>query len=262
MVSDFIDEVSGYLKFGNEAARLYLEHQTDGYFTNDLFLEQVSKAMNIFERKYPGMIGMFIFDNASSHCKKSDDVLNPDKMNVSDGGKQPFMRDTVWNGQIQKMTLEDGTQKGMKCVLEERGIDTHKMKADKMREELRKFEDFNCDGVPLVEEMVTERGHMCVFIPKFHCELNPIERCWCHAKRFTRAHCNGSIIRLRKIVPEGLGSVSADLLRRFFLTCKDYERAYREGHTCSTVDRQVKEYKSHRKVSHHEACASTAEGSV
>ena len=248
MVSDFIDEVSGYLRFRGEEARLYLEHQTDGYFTNQLFLQQVGKTVDIFEEKYPGVTGMFIFDNAPSHFKKADDVLNPDKMNVSDGGKQPFARDTVWNGQIQKMTTQDGSQKGMRSVLEERGVDTHGMKAEQMRQELRKFEDFSCDGVPLVEEMLIGRGHMCVFIPKFHCELNPIERCWCHAKKYTRAHCNGSIIRLRKIVPEGLDSVSADLIHRFFCTCKDYERAYRDGHTCNTVDAKVKEYKSHRKV--------------
>lgn len=248
MVSDFIDEVNGYLKFEDTEARLYLEHQSEGYFTNDMFVDQVSQAISIFEKKYPGVIGLFIFDNAPSHCKKPDDCLNPDKMNVSNGGKQPFMRDTMWNSSIQKMTLTDGTQKGMRCVLEERGVDTYRMKADQMRKELRKFEDFRSDGVPIVEEMVVSKGHMCLFIPRFHCELNPIERCWCHAKRYTRAHCNGSIVRLRKIIPEGLATVSNELISSFFLTCIDYEEAYREGHSCTTVDTQVKKYKSHRKV--------------
>ena len=32
--------------------------------------------------KYPGVIGMFIFDNAPSPCKKPDDCLNPDEMNM------------------------------------------------------------------------------------------------------------------------------------------------------------------------------------
>ena len=245
MVSDFIDEVDGYLMFEEEEACLYLEHQTEGYFTNDI---QVGKAVDIFESKYPDAVGMFVFDNAPSHRKKPDDCLNPEKMNVSDGGKQPVMRDTVWDGQVQKMTLEDGTQKGMKRVLEERGVDTHKMKADQMRKELLKFDDFNSDGVPIVEEMLVGRGHMCLFLPRFHCELNPIERCWCHAKRYTRAHCNGSIVRLRKVVLEGLATVSKDLIHRFFLTCKDYEKAYAGGHSCNTVDQMVKEYKSHRRV--------------
>lgn len=65
---------------------------------------------------------MFIFDNAPCHCKKPGDCLNPDKMNVSDGGKQPVMRDTVWNGTTQRMTRDDGTQKGLRSVLEERGV--------------------------------------------------------------------------------------------------------------------------------------------
>jgi hypothetical protein len=59
--------------------------------------------------------------NALSHCKKPDDCLNPSKMNVSDSGKQPFMRDTEWDGQVQKMTE-------MKTVLEERGVDTYRMR--------------------------------------------------------------------------------------------------------------------------------------
>ena len=39
---------------------------------------------------------------------------------MSDGGKQLFMRDTIWGGEVQQMTLQDGKQKGMKHVLEER----------------------------------------------------------------------------------------------------------------------------------------------
>jgi hypothetical protein len=104
--------------YGSEEARFYLKHQRDGYFTSELFLEQVGKAVDIFEEKYPGVTGMFTFDNAPSHCKKADDVLNPDRMNVSDGGKQPFMRDTLWNSQVQRMTTDEGLQKGMRQVLE------------------------------------------------------------------------------------------------------------------------------------------------
>ena len=30
-----------------------------------------------------------------------------------DGGKQPFQRDTVWDGRPQKMVIADGLQKGL-----------------------------------------------------------------------------------------------------------------------------------------------------
>ena len=53
-------------------------------------------------------------------------------MNVRPGGAQPKMRDTVWAGMVQKMTLADETPKGSKLVLEERGIDTATLNADDM----------------------------------------------------------------------------------------------------------------------------------
>jgi hypothetical protein len=87
-----------------------------------------------------------------------------------------------------------------------------------------------------------------LYLPKFHCELNPIERVWCHAKKHTRAYCNGSIVRLRKIVPESLEGIPKDTIARFFVKSQDYEDAYRDGHSCSTVDAVVKTYKSHRRV--------------
>jgi hypothetical protein len=30
----------------------------------------------------------------------------------------------------------------------------------------------------LVQEVIEERGHLCIFLPKFHCELNFIEFFW------------------------------------------------------------------------------------
>ena len=96
------------------------------------------------------------------------------------------------------MQLPDGRPKGMKLILQERGVCTDGMVAEKLREKQQTFEDFATQK-SLLEEMVESRGHLCMFIPKFHCELNPIERVWCHAKKHTRANCNGSIVRLCKI---------------------------------------------------------------
>lgn len=193
-------------------ARLLLETQNDG------------KAIDIFESKYPESQGLFIFDNAPSHKKYCDDSLNADKMNVRPGGKQPVMRDTMFEGKVQRMVLPDGTPKGMKMVLEERNIDTKDMVAAKMKKELNKFDDFK-NKKSILEERVELRGHICLYLPKFHCELNPIERCWCQAKKHTRGYANGTITSLRKIVPEGLDSVKSKTIKKFFITCKDYLKA-------------------------------------
>ena len=61
-------------------------------------------------------------------------------MNVSDGGRQPFMRDTTCNGQLYQMVTEEGTQKGMKTVFQERGVDIRGMNSSKMKEKLQQFE--------------------------------------------------------------------------------------------------------------------------
>jgi hypothetical protein len=35
---------------------------------------------------------------------------------------------------------------------------------------------------PLLQHYLEGRGHVCLFLPKFHCELNPIEMLWGYAK--------------------------------------------------------------------------------
>ena len=142
MVSDFIDEKNGFVRSDTEEARVYLETQRDGYFNNDHLLQQVENTIDIFEQVHPEAQGLFLFDNAPSHKKLADDALNVDRMNVHPGGMQPAMRSTIWDGKVQTMVYPDGTPKGMKAVLEERGIDTKRMKAANMREKLKSYEDF------------------------------------------------------------------------------------------------------------------------
>lgn len=36
---------------------------------------------------------------------------------------------------------------------------------------------------PLLQVIIEKAGHKCLFLPKFHCELNPIEMVWGQAKR-------------------------------------------------------------------------------
>lgn len=113
-------------------------------------------------------------------------------MNVRPGGKQPVMRDTIWNDCVQKMSLPDGTPKGLKRVMQERGVDCSGLNADKMREILSKHKDF-MEQKTILQETVEKRGNICLFFPKFHYELNPIECNWCHSKKEPRKYANGSI---------------------------------------------------------------------
>lgn len=131
MVSDFVVEGYGYLRDDQGEARLLLETQKDGYYNSVMFTAQVDKAIDVFERVFPNATGIFMFDNAPSHKKYPSDGLNAADMNVHPGGKQPIMRDTTWNGTHQSMVLSDGQPKGMKLVLQERGINTKGLNAAK-----------------------------------------------------------------------------------------------------------------------------------
>ena len=128
-------------------------------------------------------------------------------MNMKPGGKQPAMRETQWGSRPQK----DGRPKGMKIILEERGIHTETLNVDNMRTILSNHDDFR-EGKSLVEHFLANRGHTVMFIPKFHCELNPIERVWGQEKVYTRTYTNFTIQRLRRIINPALDSVSPDLI--------------------------------------------------
>ncbi|KAI9203394.1 uncharacterized protein BJ171DRAFT_583231 [Polychytrium aggregatum] len=49
---------------------------------------------------------------------------------------------------------------------------------------------------PWIDETIHRRGHKVIFLPKFHCELNFIERFWCDAKRYTKDMCFNSFQNL------------------------------------------------------------------
>ena len=47
-----------------------------------------------------------------------------------------------------------------------------------------------------LEIEIVQRGHECLFYPKFHCELNYIEYFWAAVKRYKRENCNYSFSEL------------------------------------------------------------------
>ena len=66
-----------------------------------------------------------------------------------------------------------------------------KMKADDMRQALQSMPDFKYEKTK-VETLLLANGYKAYFIPKFHCELNPIERVWAQSKKYSRANCDYS----------------------------------------------------------------------
>ena len=88
------------------------------------------------------------------------------------------------------------------------------MKADDLRTVLSFHEDFRTEKT-IVQRFIAE-GQIALYLPKFHCELNPIERVWGQAKCYTRQYSNYSLVRLRSIVNPALDSVNTDLIQKYF----------------------------------------------
>jgi hypothetical protein len=143
----------------------------------------------------PDCQALFVFDNSSAHASLAPDALKAFDMNKSNGGKQRKQRDTIFpnntpdstkRGKVQKMATEDGLQKGLKAVLEERGFNVSNLKAKCspvcpiesteccMARLLSQQDDFK-NQISMLEALIQDAGHLCIFLPKFHCELNPIE---------------------------------------------------------------------------------------
>ena len=89
---------------------------------------------------------------------------------------------------MQTMVNSHGIPKGMKTVLQERGVDIKGMKAADMRAKLKSYPDFG-NSKTLLEELIESRGHICVYYPKYYCELSPIELVWCQAKKAYSCLC-------------------------------------------------------------------------
>ena len=59
----------------------------------------------------------------------------------------------------------------------------------------------------LVQEVIEEAGHLCIVLPKFHCELNFIEFFWGTVKRYLRECCDMSFDTLKINLPHTMESV-------------------------------------------------------
>ena len=213
---------------------------------------------------HPGCVGIFAFDQSSNHLSYADDALVVSRMNLSSGKSQPKMRDTyMCNGQLQKMVLPNGEPKGMKIVLEERGLwkDGMLKKCKECKNHTQVSEIVDCCAHRILslepdflsqksqlEEIVESAGHKIIFFPKYHCELNYIENFWGAAKNYSRKNCNYSFKELQETVPAALNSVPLSKIRKFARRCYRFMSAYRLGLSGSAATFAVKKYKSHRRI--------------
>ena len=103
----------------------------------------------------------------------------------------------------------------------------------------------------LVQETIEATGHLCIFLPKFHCELNFIKFFLGAVKKYLREHCDYSYSGLQENIPKALESVELSTICKWEHHMIWWMHAYRGGKTGKEAQKQVKQFSSWRYNSHH-----------
>jgi hypothetical protein len=194
-------------------------------FTNDV--------IDVLAVTHPDFYPVFFFDQSSCHAAMGD-APSATKMNLGIGGvrkgEELKMKPTILledtpllpAGTLQHLVFQkgcdhpldtkrkmkpeeyEGKVKGARQILKERGLWKDKMtkKGKPGKPEtswlrvLQQQKDFLL-AKSMLAEAVEERGGDCILLPKYHCECNPIEYLWGHAKRQVRSHCDFKLESLR-----------------------------------------------------------------
>jgi hypothetical protein len=100
-----------------------------------------------------------------------------------------------------------------------------------------------------LEDTCAEHHYAVLFLPKFHCELNPIEMIWSYAKQIYRLNPESSREdALERNTLSTLEQVPLESMRRFVLRVHHFADAYRhrlDGSQAAWAARKYK-YKGHR----------------
>jgi len=221
-----------------------------------------------------GYQALFLIDNSQGHAAYAEDALLVSRMNVNPGGKQARMRDGWFMEDgikvLQAMVFSKDNPdylnepKGIKFVLSEHGLYQSPLRGKCQsrcdlgataccnKRILECQHDFQAQK-SLVQETIEGAGHLCIFLPKFHCELNFIECFWGKAKKYIRDNCDGTFETLKKNLPLALQSVQLSTIRLWEHCMHQWMNAYRARLDTKAAQIQVREfsskrYKSHRRV--------------
>jgi hypothetical protein len=100
----------------------------------------------------------------------------------------------------------------------------------------------------LIKETCRERNYDVLFLPKFHCELNPIEQCWGYVKqRYRKLPRSSSEADLERNVVQVLDELPLSVVRKFCQRALRFTDAYHRGLSSKQAVWATKRYHGHRR---------------
>ncbi|KIK74120.1 hypothetical protein PAXRUDRAFT_20191 [Paxillus rubicundulus Ve08.2h10] len=272
MVADFVSTDYGWLwsPHGKESTRVLFQagKSRDGYFTNEEILQHAEKVMEILQRHYAEEDHIFIFDNATTHLKRADDALSACQMPKScwewgvdsperdDRGKpvigpdgkivlhKVHITNGFFNGAVQEFywpeAHEDaGKFKGMARILEERGFNTKKLKAQCNR----KFECPSGSTTCCLQHILYNQSNF-VNVKSL---LEQSCKCWGYVKRLYCCYpASSKDTDLEQNVVKALDSVPLESMRKFAMRSRQFMDAYHKGLDGKQAAWATKKYRGHR----------------
>ncbi|KIY60956.1 hypothetical protein CYLTODRAFT_447875 [Cylindrobasidium torrendii FP15055 ss-10] len=230
--SDVICSTVGWLAEASETLEYGKNHK--GYWNGELFIKQLKeKIIPAFERAHgAGHQALFMIDNSQGHLAYATDALLVSRMNLKPGGKQAIMRDGWYIDNegcriSQSMVYGPGKgklsnqPKGMKAVLEERGLWSPHLK-------MRCATGDNRGGWPSLHSA-----------PQVHCELNFIEFFWGAVKRYLRENCDYTFETLKLNMPKALAHIGINTIRKWEMRTIRWCKAYRSGLDAKDAQKKV-----------------------
>ncbi|KZT49999.1 hypothetical protein CALCODRAFT_539190 [Calocera cornea HHB12733] len=277
--SKFLCSTLGWLREAGQTIEYGKNH--DGYWTGEQLCEQIwTHTIPAFEAAHPGQQALFIFDNSSGHCAYALDALLAQSINLNAGGKQPVMR-PGWYMEGAQCILQpmavNGVPQGAKAILMERGLWRLGMYLDCRKRERNGVRlqhgdegglspetqpDFQ-EQTPYIQELVESVGHLCLFLPKFHCELNFIEYFWGAVKAYTQRECDYTFEGLKRAVPAGMAAVKLETIQKWEHCTVRGMKAYEAGNDPQVAQKLIQQYSSTCYTSHRcipEAVAAQLDG--
>jgi hypothetical protein len=113
---------------------------------------------------------------------------------------------------------------------------------------LRHQPDFLAER-PKIVKILEGAGHEVMFLPKFHCELNPIELVWSMIKtQFRKGGGRSSIAGAREALARAMDKPTFEQIRACFGHCWKYHDAYEVGIDPTQAANAIRVAKTHTRI--------------
>ncbi|KZP09639.1 hypothetical protein FIBSPDRAFT_900319 [Athelia psychrophila] len=259
------------LKVTNARKTIYPGKNHDAWWDLDQLAANLADAVDIFEYTQPGKVTVFLFDCSSAHEGLALNALNVNNMNVGPGdlrNKPKGMhivleeRVSVWDELVKRAKggkpigkCKECTKSQVKKDAERRVAEAEAMGHEDVVDEseialqngpevlsvsdwccmhrVLSLQDDFANEKPMLQEYIEKWGHVCIFLPKFHC--------YC-------AVADGRFPTARLLVQQSLDMCEPITVCCFFRKMWWYLDAYRKGLNPQQTAFAVKLFKSHRHV--------------